>query len=83
MGYSPRFGMTVRDAGLAVRANASDCRHKPTPVESLLGEKVAALCGVCLIELPTSWLTPTPPSGSAGVPPLQPDAAIAIDWRFQ
>lgn len=83
MGYSPRSGMTSRDVALAIQASASGCRHKIVRVESLLGETVAALCEICLAELPTTWLAPTPPSGSAGVPPLRPDPAIATGWRWQ
>lgn len=54
---------TAHDAGVAFRANMTaalgTCPHPAEQVEPvallLTGEVIAALCGVCLIELPAAW----------------------------
>lgn len=53
------YGVNARDAGLAMRANMSACRHEVTePVVLSTGELVAAVCTTCLAELPKSWGCP-------------------------
>lgn len=53
------FGISARDAGLAMTARLDTTCHHPRehaePVILSTGEVVAMLCGLCLRELPKSW----------------------------